>query len=599
MDKRKGISLIVLVITILVMIILAGVVIVSLSKNNPVEKAKEATFKTDVSTFEGDLSFYLANSLATDSTLKMEDVDAAGYSEIKKVINSFAEKYADKFEVVDGKLIYIGEDKDELVWIGELGISTKAGIVNAPVLSSGMIPIKYSKDKWVICDSKDPEWYNYESKKWANVMLSDGKYKTITPGTVVEDADLGSMFVWIPRYAYSINKYKTAATGAEGQTQEIHDISFLLGTSNSDVDGKTYGKSYDARAAQVGKVTPKIVHPAFNFGGVEKQGIWVAKFEASMNEDGVTHVNNNSNSSCNYTNANRSMVKVIPSAITWRYISVGNAFYNCSNMTRSNNIYGLNNIDSHLMKNSEWGAVAYLSTSKYGSTPTISSKYEKDPSSSGNDGYKVWAGGGVNAYRANKLQSTTGNETGIYDMNGGAWEYVGAYYANNNSNLSLYGGSTLFAGDTLNSSYTKYFDTYQVGDRESNASIHKAIWNSSFNDPTYGNSYRKSITEEKFNLMATKHGDGIYEGTLPNEYSYYGKQTDNTNNWIKNLDSNGTEYGKTVYNDDFTLIGNIQLPFLQRGGSCVYGGYSGIFASIGYYGDPYCLSGFRPVLINN
>ena len=48
-NKRKnGISLIVLVITILVMIILAGVVIVSLSKNNPIEKAKEAEFKTNV-----------------------------------------------------------------------------------------------------------------------------------------------------------------------------------------------------------------------------------------------------------------------------------------------------------------------------------------------------------------------------------------------------------------------------------------------------------------------------------------------------------------------------------------------------------------------
>ena len=42
MNKKKGISLIVLVITILVMIILAGVVIVSLQKDNPVEKAKEA-----------------------------------------------------------------------------------------------------------------------------------------------------------------------------------------------------------------------------------------------------------------------------------------------------------------------------------------------------------------------------------------------------------------------------------------------------------------------------------------------------------------------------------------------------------------------------
>ena len=49
MNKKKGISLIVLVITILVMIILAGVVIVSLQKDNPVEKAKEAKALSSIS----------------------------------------------------------------------------------------------------------------------------------------------------------------------------------------------------------------------------------------------------------------------------------------------------------------------------------------------------------------------------------------------------------------------------------------------------------------------------------------------------------------------------------------------------------------------
>ena len=598
MNKRKGISLIVLVITILVMLILSGVVIVSLSKNNPVKKAKEATFKTDVSTFEGDLSFYLANGLAENSTLKMEDVDAVGYSEIKKVINSFAEKYADKFEVVDGKLIYIGEDKDELVWIGELGISTKEGIVNAPVLSSGMIPIKYNGTKWVICDSKDPEWYNYESKKWANVMLSDGKYKAKTVGTVVEDSDLGSMFVWIPRYAYSINKYKTAPTDTEGQTQLIHDITFLTGTSNSDVDGKTYGKSYDAKNAEVGKPTPKIVHPAFNFGGVEKRGIWVAKFEASMNESGTGHTNQNTNASCNFTDANHSMVKVVPGNVTWRYISVGNAFHNCFNMTRTENVYGISGIDSHLMKNSEWGAVTYLATSKYGSTPVCSNKYNKVDT--GNNGYIIWSGGGENgSYRDNKLQSTTGNETGIYDMNGNAWEYVGAYYDNSNNRLLTYGGSILFTGNTLNSAYAKYFDKYEVGEKEKNTSLHNAIWNSSFDDSTYGNSYRKSITDERFNLMSNKHGDGIYESTLNNAYAFFGKKTDNNYDWIKNLVATNFEEGLSIYNNDYTLIGNIYLPFLMRGGHWWDVSRAGIFASHGNSGDPYYGNGFRPVIVNN
>ncbi len=49
-------------------------------------------------------------------------------------------------------------------------------------------------------------------------------------------------------------------------------------------------------------------------------------------------------------------------------ISHGDAYSISKVLTESNNIYKLNEkiTDSHLMKNSEWGAVAYLGQSKYG-----------------------------------------------------------------------------------------------------------------------------------------------------------------------------------------------------------------------------------------
>ena len=586
MNKRKGISLIVLVITILVMIILAGVVIVSLSKNNPVKKAKEATFKTDVSTFEGDLSFYLANSLATDSTLKMEDVDAAGYSEIKKVINSFAEKYADKFEVVDGKLIYIGEDKDELVWIGELGISTKAGIVNAPVLSSGMIPIKYNGTKWVICDSKDPEWYNYEGKQWANVMLSDGKYKTITPGTVVEDADLGSMFVWIPRYAYSINKYKTAATGTEGKTQLIHDITFLTGTSDSDVDGKTYAKSYDAKAAQVGKPTPKIVHPGFTLGNKELSGIWFAKFEASMQGD----MNKNNENSCNIVKDNT--IAIVPNKLVWRFINIGRMFDNCFNMRNSGNIYGITNVDSHLMKNTEWGAVAYLSTSKYGIPPTFSGEREEYEINK----FNVYSGGGKNSnYKINVSQSTTGNVTGIFDMNGGCWEYVAAYWENKNDYFNTF-ASNAFTNGIVKEPYTNYFNKYEVGNNEKDPSLFSTVYNANFDDVNYGNKFRKKVTTDRYNLLSNSFGDALYEVIKQDKYSYFGKLTDNKNDWLINDISDVPQYGKTEYFGDYAVLGNTFYSFLLRGGCWWDTSGAGLFTSHAATGGQIYCHTFRPVL---
>ena len=63
-----------------------------------------------------------------------------------------------------------------------------SNIANPPVLASGMTPVKWVDGSgWVTTTENDPEWYNYENNKWANVMLKDG-----------------SMFVWVPRYTYKI-----------------------------------------------------------------------------------------------------------------------------------------------------------------------------------------------------------------------------------------------------------------------------------------------------------------------------------------------------------------------------------------------------------
>ena len=79
-----------------------------------------------------------------------------------------------------------------------------------------------------------------------------------------------------------------------------------------------------------------------------------------------------------------------------------------------------------MMKNSEWGAAAYLSQSKYGKYGnSLYQGINKEVAKNDNSGYIT---GGGN-YLTNIAQSTTGNITGIYDMNGGKLEYVmGSYF---------------------------------------------------------------------------------------------------------------------------------------------------------------------------
>ncbi|CCZ89701.1 unknown [Coprobacillus sp. CAG:605] len=132
------------------------------------------------------------------------------------------------------------------------------------------------------------------------------------------------------------------------------------------------------------------------------------------------------------------------------------------------------NDDSHMMKNMEWGAVAYLSSSIYGryanASTCISSGCEVWINN--NENYTTGcAGSSVSASSASTCNawntatgvnaSTTGNIYGIYDMSGGADEYVMGNY---NDTISSAGFSSMpeakyydkYTGTDSNSDFTKY-----------------------------------------------------------------------------------------------------------------------------------------------
>ncbi|MDF2866085.1 MAG: hypothetical protein K0R72_903 [Clostridia bacterium] len=65
---KKGISLIVLVITIIVIIILAGAVILSLANNNPINSANKAVCLSDVANFKSAVALDFASELSLYTT---------------------------------------------------------------------------------------------------------------------------------------------------------------------------------------------------------------------------------------------------------------------------------------------------------------------------------------------------------------------------------------------------------------------------------------------------------------------------------------------------------------------------------------------------
>ena len=332
---------------------------------------------------------------------------------------------------------------------------------SVPELYAGLIPITYDDSNNIVVADIASEWYSYDNHEWANAILidqnnssikakyinEDGSFKS---GTTVSISDVLQMYVWIPRYKYKLFN----ATGSSTSAQMIEVEFESNGTAKS--TGSTNGEW--------------LTHPAFTFGDTELEGIWVGKFESS---------------------GSTSEIKIIPNVSSLRSQTVGNMF-NASRLIETTAKYGLSSdeIDTHMMKNLEWGAVAYLTNSKYG-------RYESNGSCISSGGCEVWinnnssyttgcAGSSVSASSTSSCNqwntpngvnaSTTGNIYGIYDMSGGAWEYV----------MGNYNKTVGSSGINFSSIESKYYDVY-TGTSTSYGKLGDATkevynWNSDYAD---------------------------------------------------------------------------------------------------------------------
>ncbi len=110
--NKRGISLIVLIIIIIVMLILVSVIVVSFNNNNPIGKAKEAKFKSDLSSFRDELDANINDILIKNANKSEYDinVDSGDYGNLRIYIPDITEEYANKLLIKKGKLLYIGDD---------------------------------------------------------------------------------------------------------------------------------------------------------------------------------------------------------------------------------------------------------------------------------------------------------------------------------------------------------------------------------------------------------------------------------------------------------------------------------------------------------
>jgi hypothetical protein len=442
-------------------------------------------------------------------------------------------------------------------------------------------------------------WCNYDSKQWCNaVTIRQDKldqYKTATVGTEIPEDDILGYWTYIPRYAYQVQRY--AQSDAAITTPTLFQIVFQkAGTSTCTASNKPIaGSSTKCNPEAKGQWA---THPAFTFGTTELNGIWVGKFETSSPDDtGSTTAAN--------TQVTANNVFIKPNQYTLNYQNVSTQFkvaramgivstdeqanlkmngssgilngvgsltipQNTQNLTASTN--------TRMLKNSDWGAIVYLSASAYGAGVTTDN-YGAVQINANSTSYGITgcgpAGSGLTTTYAGTvtckptsgnitdgkdrsyyttygiLASTTNNVYGIYDMNGGSWEYTVANY-NKSSGYYCESSTADFSG----------FAGACPGSGNPNPAVASSTvigWGSTGFEAKYYNIY--TFTAQSGCTFATCGGHALYE----------------TASW----------------NADYANFVSSTVPWFERGGFFSNGSSAGLFASGNYDGYPIDSIGFR------
>ena len=410
----------------------------------------------------------------------------------------------------------------EVIWIDE-----NNNEINEPLMPNlnGLIPVKFDSTavRFVQTTEQDTDWYNYDMGLWANAINQDGSY-----------------FVWIPRFAYRItyysnSQYSNVVGYCDGRgIMKLNDDGTLTRISRNNTGIRETNNHYIVAPA-----FSKDTASGYRNGGwdTDLSGFWVAKYEMSMETNDIhTETINSSIGNVQISDSVKAVSK--PCVSSWRNINIRNCYLNGYNYDR--------NRDSHLMKNSEWGAVAYLSYSKFGRNGR--------PITTNADSNFITGGttSEESIYISNGNQSTTGNATGIYDLAGGAWEYVSSYIDNGYYGLADNGGNTL--DDIYGSRNSKY----------------KCVYPHEQNDD--GDDYEQEYAINNFALINRYRGDALFE-------------------------TSDSGFGNDSFDNNTEYFIQSDIPYLIRGGDYNSGSGAGIFSYNGYSGASNSTESFRVVFI--
>ena len=396
---------------------------------------------------------------------------------------------------------------------------------NSPDLIQGLIPVVYdsSTSAWVKADTTNANnsWYDYDQKKWANAVLvsktNRETYQNAVTGTTISDSDILDFYVWIPRYKYKVwNINKTIGVDSYNAENIGIDIKFENEKETTGTISCTYNFNVDLMSSDginlntttaetcTGSNGDYYTHPAFTFGSNELRGFWMGKFKLTSSGMVPNKTILTGNLSTLYTKIYEYQTITDLSNPT---INTGNGL----STSRTN-------VDSHMIKNIEWGAVTYLTNSKYGrctnGTCVSVSRNICADRITGIGGSDTVSSNvcttAANMYNGSEgmLASTTGNVTGVYDMltSNSMTEYVMGNASSSSRTYTVYESDSGFSSSWYTSDNDKYITSYAYGYLGSSSS------QSDLNQTSYNRSRLGDATGEIVKEVVTNKSNKIWYG---------------------------------------------------------------------------------------
>ena len=310
--KSRGITLIALVITIIILLLLAGVTISAIVNGGLITRAKEAKFKQKMAEFRDETNTYVAWQLTSwqmDGTLetRTEKINAGEIlkdaidkeivtditkndvtTNIEDVIKDISKSDKNLVVVYKGELCYVSSDKNknndkQVKWCNEIGIKVleykepegivvkngKYELVNGLYLCTPKLDEGFKSDRtrylevnsqgnltpgnW-IDENPTESWYDYKNSKWANIL--------------VENNGSEIYYTWIPRYCFKLD-----------QDAQRSDVKFIDTDNNyKDENGKvTTWEELQKQGYQVPEAFTTQISATKTY---ELSGYWSMKYTA-------------------------------------------------------------------------------------------------------------------------------------------------------------------------------------------------------------------------------------------------------------------------------------------------------------------------------